>query len=176
MYDNWVRFKMYDTYINESIEQKIEDCDFQILPAFRGSPLNDYRLELMNEFNTEERDIELHRENPEILNDFRDYLRNVFDGKELNKTSHYWPPIVTIPKPETEVMIYWLIKFVHDCRQPHRVLHWLERNIYKVDLVSGSNSCLKAISLVQSRIRVTRKDLRYWAILKKEISFFFRMK
>ena len=160
----------YNEYWDGETERLVEGADFSALPPFKRKPLDESLPELYKVFD-ENHIGEIIETKPQILLEFRDYVREIIRIDELHRIVALWPPAVPAENADERALVLWLIKFVRHSAHPHRILHWLARNISPGDYASMDNSILAAVSLCKLKGKTKKKDKSYWALLDREGAF-----
>ena len=160
----------YNEYWDKETQHLVEDADFSALPQYKGKSPDEWIPELNKAFDDNKIDVLLTTVPQELL-DFRDYLRSIISLDVLHRIIAFWPPVVPIEKPEERALVLWLVKLVRQSAHPHRILHWIGREICAGDYASMENSILAAISLCKLKGKTKKGCKSYWAMIDKEGEF-----
>ena len=163
---------IYNEYCDNETQGLVEGTDFSSLPKLGQKTLDELWDDLQNVFDSQKMAALFDNSSePQLLIDFRGYLREILPLSDLQRMTAYWPPVVPAENALQRAICLWLIKFIHYSSHPHRVVHWLGRAINPGDYSSMDNSILSALSLCKLKGKTKKSDKFYWALLDKDRRF-----
>lgn len=155
-----------DKYSNSSIEEMVESTDFDILPKIGELSPKEAMPKLIDEFNTKELN-SIISDPPNIIRDFISIIGTILTNDVWSFVMSFWPPAFPAENPKISCLLMYIIKMVHDSKNPMNIIEWCSSVLCPVDWhgeKSKNNSVLKAICLCKKK-KVLKNNNLLWATL-----------
>lgn len=153
-------FNKYPADFYESLKTQT----FETAAPFHGRPLKDSFEEILNEFNAASPQDLIINPSQAII-DFADYLKQNINPEVFKFIANYWP--ASIPANGCDVYTLFLVKMLHQAKQPQGLLQWIAQKIFPINFTKPNPNPHLAIC----RCKKGKKP-GFWAVLDANKIFY----
>ena len=153
-------FVHYDQF-PQSIYETYKQVNFKTVEPFNGQPLLSSFQTLCDEFDN-------YKPDSALLNNFATYVKSHIQPEVYRFLATFWPPIIPAKSTDHDFMAPFLIKILHQIKNPQNLLNWLATRVFPPTFTKGVNNPFFAITRCKSK-----KKPGFWAVYTQEKDFIF---